>query len=146
MNLTGKLIQLKIILFYPDINNLDQFWHPVDCTTLQMIVLAKMRGTAGQGLLLNLQCYEAVAKAFLFVCQLEGPAWRLTMGSLASFSIFFLDVLLFSCKHNFLVTLVFRKYNFGVDNWVSTSGGRLRPLLVQISSSRYGSYTFLDSI
>lgn len=103
MNLTGKLIQLKIILFYPDINNLDQFWHPVDCSTLRMIVLAKMRGTAGQGLLLNLQCYEVVAKAFLFVCQLEGPAWRLTMGSLASFSIFFLDVLLFSCKHNFLV-------------------------------------------
>lgn len=45
-----------------------------------------------------------------------------------------------------LYTLVFRKYNFGVDNWVSTSGGRLRPLLVQISSPRYGSYTFLDSI
>lgn len=106
MNLTGKLIQLKIILFYPDINNLDQFWHPVDCSTLQMIVLAKMRGTAGQGLFLNLQCYEAVAKAFLFVGQLEGPDWRLPVGcfdSLASFSVLFLDVSLFSYKHNFFV-------------------------------------------
>lgn len=42
MNLPGKLIQLKNP-FYLDTNNSDHFWHPVDCSTLKMIVSAQMR-------------------------------------------------------------------------------------------------------
>lgn len=47
--LAGKLIQLKIILFYLDINNSDEFWHPVGCSTLQMMVSAKTRGSVRPG-------------------------------------------------------------------------------------------------
>lgn len=107
MNLAGKLIQLKIILFYLDINNSDQFWHPVGCSTLQIIVSAKMRGS------IRNVSESAMLYNYGKNCSFSFLSWKVLTGccpeaALTLLCLFLLSDFLevpakqiFICKHNF---------------------------------------------